>query len=267
MRYYPETGIAAPELNWVPSPTFILRRSAIFDVLDRLAPGSVLEMGCGAGALLHELARRGYTGVGVEMSLDARGLAEHILEGVDGMSVIGELPNAAPGSFDYLLSFEVLEHIEDDRAALGHWVDYLRPDGVAVISVPAHRSKWNITDRLAGHYRRYNRDDVRRLIEGAGLEIEQLQTYGWPASWFIERIRLIAYAIRARTRGVDVDAIAVGNADHTKASGVDRAMETRFFSLYASRPGRAALAAATRIQRGFYQSDRGISFLAVARKP
>ena len=45
MKYYPEIGITAPDLGWVPAPTYILRRGAILDVIAAWDKGSVLEMG------------------------------------------------------------------------------------------------------------------------------------------------------------------------------------------------------------------------------
>src|SRR6056297_1260018 len=148
-------GISAPELAWVPSPTYILRRAAVLDWLRDYPPGKVLEIGCGPGALLRDLADRGFSGTGVEVSEKARAIARQFLADNPEMRVVANLPEQNSGAYDYVLAFEVLEHIENDVAALNDWLAYLKPGGIAFLSVPAHRSRWNVTDLSAGHFRRY----------------------------------------------------------------------------------------------------------------
>ncbi len=264
---YPEIGMAAPEHQWVPTPTYLLRRSAIFDALEGRPAGHVLEVGCGAGALLYDLGERGYTGVGVELSAKARSIAEQILAGDERFHIESEVPRGPAQSFDLLIAFEVLEHIEDDAEALTSWLDLLKPGGQVLISVPAHQRRWNITDVLVGHYRRYDRNDVEDLLRRVGLEVEKVSTIGWPASWFIERARILAKTAQMRAAGVDVDAIAAGDTARTQDSGIERSLETRFFPLYSSPMGRLLLRGAAKVQRRFYDTERGISYLAAATKP
>lgn len=159
MRLVPELGLVAVELRWVPSPTYELRREAVLKRMRTWTPGRVLEVGCGSSALLYELAVQGFTGLGVESSPAARGVAISLLAERKSIQIVDSLP-AESEAFDYLLSFEVLEHIEHDRAASFAWVQRLLPGGLCLLSVPAHRSKWNLTDVLAGHFRRYDRDDI-----------------------------------------------------------------------------------------------------------
>ena len=267
MHYTKMMGVAAPELEWVPSPTYVLRRAAILDWLKGYAPGTVLEVGCGPGALLHELARRGFDGVGVELSPGSRRVAEQLVGGLKEIQIRDRLPTQGQGTFDYLFSFEVLEHIEDDIAALREWLEYLRPGGIVFISVPAHRSKWNVTDLFAGHFRRYERDEVLSLLEQAGLELVRIGTYGWPVSRLIEKLRVRAKEKELKNSGLDPDAISVGDPELTKSSGVERGLVTRLYSIYGSLPGRMFFRLAALAQRLFYRTPLGISFIAVARKP
>jgi SAM-dependent methyltransferase len=246
---------------------YLLRRSAIFDALDGQSPGRVLEVGCGAGALLYDLRERGYTGIGVEVSDRARMIANEVLGADQSMEVCAQIPSGPSESFDLVMAFEVLEHIENDREALMSWLRLLKPGGRLIISVPALRRRWNVTDLLVGHYRRYDRDDVASLLEGVGLEIESISTIGWPASWLIERVRVAAKGLQARAGNVDVDAITRGDSARTQNSGIERSLEARFFPLYASRAGRMCLAHAAKLQRRFYGTDLGVSFLARAMKP
>lgn len=266
MHYTKTLGIAAPELGWVPSPTFILRRSAILEHFKSLAPGAVLEIGCGPGAILHELARRGYRGLGIEVSEKSRIIASHFLESFERTMVQETLPPEQKGTFDFLLSFEVLEHIEKDVEALTEWLEYLKPGGMVMLSVPAGKSKWNVTDLCAGHYRRYDREDLISLVNSAGLELIEIYTYGWPFTWLIERLRLWARLRQMENTGEKADKIRSGDIERSKASGNDRRIETRLYRLYGSGPGRLLFMLAARFQRLFYRTDLGISYVALARK-
>src|SRR3546814_10271932 len=68
-------------------------------------------------------------------------------------------------------AFDVLEHIEDDRLAIQEWIRWLAPNGKTILSVPAHRSRWGAGDVWAGHYRRYDRNDVEQLLVSCGMEV------------------------------------------------------------------------------------------------
>jgi SAM-dependent methyltransferase len=264
MEYTPELGVAVPELSWVPAPTFVLRRGAVLDRARTWAPGRVLEIGCGPGALLYELARLGSSCVGVEPSAASRSIASSLLAETPEARVQAELPE--PGEpFDYLLAFEVLEHIDDDASALRQWLEHLRRGGLVLLSVPAGSSRWTVTDLLAGHFRRYDRADVISLADVAGLELIELSTYGWPATWMIERARLAVRTLQLRRRGGQE--LRPGDVERSHASGADRRLEARLYPLYSTRPGRALFAGAARLQRLFYSTDWGISFLLLARKP
>ncbi len=91
------------------------------------------------GALLHDLADRGYSGVGVELSGKARSIAREVLAGDERFSIEASVPDGPAESFDLLTAFEVLEHIEDDAGALASWLELVKPGGQILISVPAHR--------------------------------------------------------------------------------------------------------------------------------
>ena len=265
MNHTPELGVAAPELGWVPSPTWVLRRAAVLEHVRSWPPGRVLDMGCGAGALLHDLARRGFSGLGVELSGPARDLGQKLTVELDGFRIVDRVPPDSP-PFDHLISLEVLEHIEDDSGALSSWVEHLKEGGRVLLSVPADPKRWDLTDVLAGHFRRYDRDGVRDLVTGVGLRVDRIETYGFPATWVIARVRRAVRESQVRRQGVDVEAIGTGDLDRTKRSGIERSVETRLFPLYGSWPGRKVMSAAARVQRLFRETDRGISYLVVARK-
>ena len=80
-----------------------------------------------------------------------------------------------------------MEHIENDRAALANLAHALSPGGHLLLLVPAFQQLYGDLDRLAGHYRRYDRPMMRRMIDGLPLEIRELQFFNpvGGAAWWI----------------------------------------------------------------------------------
>jgi SAM-dependent methyltransferase len=163
------------------------------DLVERLLPADVtdvLEVGCGQGSFGTRLARR-YGYLGLEPDGESRAVARRRLAAVGSGEVSGEwVADLDPAHrFDLVCAFEVLEHIEDDRAALAEWVARLRPGGWVLLSVPAHQSRFGPADTLVGHFRRYDPAVMEELLRGAGLTDVTLRLYGMPLGYLLEAVR------------------------------------------------------------------------------
>lgn len=239
-----------------------MRRDVLLGLFAKRSPGRIIEFGCGAGSLLAELARKGFIGIGIEQSTSAMRLSEAMTKGTPGATVVSEVTGIPFESQDYLAAFEVLEHIEDDRAALRDWARFLRRGGEIILSVPAHPERWNAADVWAGHYRRYTRQGLANLAAGAGLQIDSILCYGFPIANLMERFAAPVYARQlAASKGAMID-----KAEQTGASGSDRRLLTRLWPVYRAFPTRHLLMAVLAIQRRFLKSNRGIGFIMIARK-
>jgi SAM-dependent methyltransferase len=260
-----QLGLASPELGWVPAPSYILRRSAVLFMLRHAKPGRVLEIGCGSGALLYDLHRRGFTGIGIERSTRALEIAGQLLARVNGISIRSSMP-AKNEQFDYLMAFEVLEHIEDDVATLSAWREYLRPGGVLMLSVPARMELWGSSDVWAGHFRRYELEELHHKVNNAGFHIDRVACYGWPLSNVVEPIRAAVNHLRVR------DSEKLGHnplsdkRKQTDASGIQRDIEARLYPLYSLWPGRIGFQFFGVLQRRFFARERGRGYILMGRK-
>lgn len=261
MEYHPLYGPSVPEKGWVPAPSFLLRRDRVLRLLADSSPGLLLEIGCGAGTLLHELSRRGFECEAMETSAVAREIANYVNL---GEASIHSTPQPHwEAKFDYLLSFEVLEHIEDDAHALALWYSWLKPGGTMILSVPAHMKKWTVSDIWAGHYRRYEMQQLVELITASGFSIESVETYGFPLSNALLPLRARIHARELARR----ESISNNRARNNDMSGVERSAESRLYPLLQSFPGVMAMRLALFLQKMSAKKDWGTGYLLFARKP
>ena len=265
---HPVHGLALPDRGWVPGPQYLLRRARLLHYLRRLPPSSrVLEIGCGAGAMLDDVWRLGHRCESLEISPAALALAREVHAAHPQVRIVDQPDPSWDEAFDALLAIEVLEHNEDDRATLATWVRWLRPGGCLLVSVPAHPESWSAYDEWGGHYRRYTRPGLLALAREAGLTCEALESYGVPVHNFIEPIRARMLARRlARERQAAGGNAHASKAESTARSGIQRDEEIRLYPLLASWPGTKILQLSAAVQRLFLDTDLGTGYLLVARK-
>lgn len=255
-------GVEAPELGWVPMPRYLLRRARVLHHLGRGEGRKVLDIGCGAGALLADLSARGFDCTGLETSPKAREIARLINASCPATAIAAEPGRDWANRFDVVMSFEVLEHIQDDHAAMMQWRAWLKPGGTFITSVPCHMSKWSPSDTWAGHVRRYEEDEIRALLTSSGLEVIRFETYGYPFLRAIDALRKRHYAGALQARP-GTGALALSQS--TAESGVDRGELRGFYTLCKTPPGIAMMIGAMQLQKAFLRSSRGDGFLIVAR--
>ncbi|GAB2465302.1 class I SAM-dependent methyltransferase [Xylanimonas ulmi] len=178
------------------------------------SPGArVLEVGCGQGAVGVRLAQRHhYTGVELDGASVAVARGRAAAAGVEATLVHGPLASIDAAGFDLVCAFEVVEHIDDDAAALAEWVARLRPGGTLLISTPAWPSRFGAMDEAVGHFRRYAPDALAGMLADAGLADVGTRLYGMPLGYALEAVR---NRIAARRPDVREEAVA----DRTARSG------------------------------------------------
>jgi 2-polyprenyl-3-methyl-5-hydroxy-6-metoxy-1,4-benzoquinol methylase len=139
-------------------------------------PGTVLDVGCGAGGMVEWLLARGHDARGIDSNPNTIGAAKAFLasRGHDAERVSTQsLDELIVGDtrFDTVISMDCLEHIEDDRAAFNRLVQLLKPGGRLLITVPALPAVYGARDRAIGHYRRYTARSLAALAEGQPIKI------------------------------------------------------------------------------------------------
>ncbi|MEE2959228.1 MAG: methyltransferase domain-containing protein [Myxococcota bacterium] len=264
MKMHRQLGAIAPELGWLPTPRYLLRRARVLDLIQSLSSSSgkkLLEIGCGSGALLADLNLAGYEVNAVEESSEARAMATELTLG--NVSIDQDFSQLTSQSFDWIMGLEVLEHIENDQAALNNWCEFLVPGGRALLSVPAHKKKWGISDQWAGHYRRYEKDEFISLIESAGMKLVHIENYGFPLANILEPIRnqKLKHSLqKQKDEGLDLESRSHQSGIRREIlSGFERVYEIPFLLP-------KIMSVLDYGQKIFSSQDLGNGYLAVAQK-
>ncbi|PZO72396.1 MAG: SAM-dependent methyltransferase [Sphingomonas taxi] len=156
------------------------RRDILADYLTRYGAlpknAKILEIGCGTGHNLPMLAEFAESGSidAIEIDPAAREIASERLGKPVGAAPLPELPGVPRKHYDLIAVLDVVEHIEDDVAALKAMADCLAPGGKILIAVPAHAWLWSAHDVVNHHHRRYSKTTLKSAIETAGLKPEKL---------------------------------------------------------------------------------------------
>ena len=202
----------------------------------------LLDVGCGTGAVAVDFGRHGWL-CASDRSTDALAFARS--RGVERVvaSDAAVLPFASE-SFDLVLAFDIIEHVDDDHAMLRELSRVLRPGGAVAIHVPAWPSLWSRHDEVLEHKRRYTRRALKNLVEGCDLRLEY---FGWASA----AIFLPAVAMRG------VQRLGLGNHDDaTDLYGLPGPLNAAMLGVY-----RAESVIAARVGLPF-----GLSLAAIAAR-
>jgi len=141
------------------------------------AQPALLDAGCGTGGLLAQLARAlpQARRFGIDLDPLAGSLAHSKSIALIAVASTTALP-FAPGSFDAAFSADVLCHRGvEPKAALQSIRACLKPGGAVILNLPAYRWLFSGHDRAVDNVRRFDRAEVRQLLEEAGFVAIKIQ--------------------------------------------------------------------------------------------
>jgi SAM-dependent methyltransferase len=198
--------------------------------------GCVLENGCGVGMYVERLSSFGGAVLGLEYDLEraseARKHSPHIINGA------GEFLPLPSSRFDLILSHEVLEHVQDDRAAVREMVRALKTGGRAVIFVPnrgypfeTHGIYWrgkysfgnklfvnylprSLRDQLAPHVRVYSKKDLQKLFDDLPVRLMERTVIFGAYDNIIARFGSLGKALRAVLQTLEKTPLKIFGLSH-----------------------------------------------------
>lgn len=166
---YPDSDLAALEAIEPRSYWFAHRNAVITSVVRQHPPdGPIFDIGGGNGFVSQALATAGFPSVVVEP--DHSGALASRRRGLPVVEAAFQNLAVPPGTLASAAMFDVLEHIEDDQSALENLRRLVVPGGMIYLAVPALSPLWSGEDVQAGHFRRYSRSSLSRVLKKAKFE-------------------------------------------------------------------------------------------------
>ncbi len=217
-----------------------------------------LDVGSGNGDFVKKLLSLGYTGESLDYSHKAIEFMKKHLGSSKGIVIrLGNIFTYRPvKKYDVVFSFEVLEHVKEDAKAMMKIYSFLKPGGSFVMSVPAHMALWANVDVLKGHFRRYERKELKNKLEKAGFVVHSIWCYGFP---FLRLIRFFSSSgefIKSNIPGL--------KSQKTGESSIQQEYNPIFAPIISSPLVTIPLFA---IMNLFLNTDLGLGYIVVARKP
>lgn len=176
-----ESEVSFPSESWSPDKGntessgiwATYRSKLISQIMTRQGKSVMWEIGSGDGNVAIPLRDRNQAVIGIEPLLS--GATVTSMAGI--RTYLGtldslELPSE---SIDVIGAFDVLEHIERPDELLKEIYRVLKPDGIFLLTVPAHQWLYSDFDKSIGHFRRYSRRALRDSLTGSGFEQNQLK--------------------------------------------------------------------------------------------
>ena len=158
--------------------------------------GRFLDVGCGDGYNLEVFSKWELEGDGIDIS--KRGIEIAKSKNLPGINLINDdfmNFNANPYHLIFLLA--TLEHLKNDKEFLEKVYRLLEVDGLFILSVPANPKAYGFSDYMAGHYRRYSKSGIMKLLESTGFSLVRFMSVGFPLGnfqrWFYDNINKIIY--------------------------------------------------------------------------
>jgi len=160
------------------------------DTIRPLCGTRVLEIGSGTGGLTRSLVPRHRY-----VASDVNPLYLHVLRNLEkerpyltarfcDVTDVASFPRDE--QFDTVICLNVVEHVDDDRAALANIRSVLAPAGRALVLVPHGEDLYGTLDEVLGHKRRYSEASLRGLAAAAGFGVKEILRFnriGTPAWW------------------------------------------------------------------------------------
>jgi SAM-dependent methyltransferase len=212
------------------------RLAMILEAAGERARGCLLENGCGVGMYLERLARMGGSVTGLEYDFERAAEASQRSKAI--INAAGEHLPFAPWTFDFILSHEVIEHVQDDREAVREMVRVLKPRGRIALFCPnrgypfeTHGIYWQgeysfgnklfvnylprrWRNQLAPHVRVYSSHDLERLFDGLPVRFIQRTVVFGAYDNIIARAAALGKVLRASLQFLEKTPLRVLGLSH-----------------------------------------------------
>lgn len=131
---------------------------------------SILDVGCGSGAVARSLLGAGYDVTGIDTAeVLVRRAHVRLPQAWFICGDLTQIPAELVGPYDVIAFFDVLEHLDSPRLLLQSALRFSKSGSLIIATVPAKMSLFSEVDIASGHKRRYERNELAELFRLVGL--------------------------------------------------------------------------------------------------
>ena len=175
------------------APGSILQKMYLKERISNFRAKSFCEIGSGNGFLSKLLLDKGMTGVGYDLNASACKNNEttnnaYIQAGKYRVLNENFIGSVVKEKYDFIISCMVIEHLDPDTVAayFNSCKQLLSPGGTIAVFVPANMKFWGIEDEIAGHFKRYTKDDFNKIAANHNFEVVDMAGLNYPISnWLL----------------------------------------------------------------------------------
>lgn len=249
-------------------PGTILSQAALVNLISKRSFGatSFVDVGCGGGSYSKKIISKfAIKGTGVDSSPSAiavskKELQEEIVSGIYSL-IEGSSSELTQESFDFGISWMVIEHLKDETGFIADCFNAIKPGGQFYFAVPAREELWGIEDDTAGHYRRYSRESLKQVMKQAGFKNIEVISANVPISNLLLSLSNFLIAREEKSK------LDLSMEEQTALSGIReipwKTVFPKFFKLLLNE---VTLLPLILLQKAFYQTDFGTVIIAVGDK-
>lgn len=168
VREYP--ALEEGHFWWVSRRHFVHR---LVGELLSIANLSILDVGCGNGVLAREFSAEGADVTALD-TVSYPGWQTESGQKVDFVRGDYCEIGSSLGVFDLVTALDVMEHVEDDVVFAQTLYDNTKPEGMALVTVPAYQWLWSHHDVSNRHFRRYTEGALARTLGQVGFQVDRI---------------------------------------------------------------------------------------------
>jgi SAM-dependent methyltransferase len=168
-------------------PRYLFRR---YEIVKRIQPASsFLEIGAGNLKLSQELLRFFHNGTLIDYNEKTNTLFKELpplSRNRLNLIISDFMSHNFQNTFDCIVACEVLEHVRKHNEFVQKMYQLLNKNGQLILSVPSRKKYWSKHDEIVGHLRRYEKEDIIKLLRGDKFTNMEIISYGFP---FVNMLR------------------------------------------------------------------------------
>ena len=178
---YPDSGFdfmnnKSEQSFWVQSRNRLFKK-IIYKYMPNSGNVDLLEIGCGTGGFIKHISENNRLNItGSEIYHKGLVYAKNNIPQVNFIQY-DILDDVLTSHFDFIIAFDVLEHIEDDTLAISNIFKMLNSGGIFIMTVPQHMFLWSKLDEIVKHKRRYSRTELINKIQINGFNIKYISSF------------------------------------------------------------------------------------------